>query len=520
MRGAVLIPDEGMRELTRQRLLDFREPLPLDLLAQLQGMPPVQGGLEIFPDEGLDHILNKVPMATVAIQTTYYLGLFTSQTASTVPARTVTLVSQSGITEVANAGAYSRVAVANTDWGAISTSGSGRRTTSAQKSFAESTGSWSSVNGFFLATVTTHAAGVAIFYANFDDGQAVNVNSAGYTPAHHAVLPGGRLGRARLQQKATRALPRGRSRARRVSRWPARAPSEFSRSERRWLCGRVWWPAREVSHGPVFTTPTRRWAPSRPGGARAPACGVVRSRAYDPAMAERELVEEKVPWGHKPGKQNWVERYDALKPKGTNWIRRAAEHMHGKGMETGHAIASAVNAAKKMCATGDTNLPGKQSVNPGSRAQACEAVRIWEAAKAKARAARVSEAELRIENELSREERFVLSFDQARALRAQDEFPSGLVQGLVLLSEEEDQAKALAESVATVRRWANGLNDEADRVPQALVRQALEALVSWDIARLRAQSKLIEEGTGRRDRRFTDSEFIEALKSRGELPQL
>jgi hypothetical protein len=181
MRGAVLIPDEGKRELARQRLLDFREPLPLDLLAALMGLPPIQGGLELFPDEGLDHMLAKVPMATTAIQTTYHLGLFTSQTPTTVPARTVTLASQTGITEVANSGAYARAAVANTDWGAIATSGSGRRTTSAQKSFAESTGSWGAVNGFFLATTGTHAAGVAVFYANFDDGQAVNVNSAGYT---------------------------------------------------------------------------------------------------------------------------------------------------------------------------------------------------------------------------------------------------------------------------------------------------------------------------------------------------
>ena len=179
--GAVLLPDEGKRELERVRVLDYREPGFEDLVAQLLGMPPVQGGLELFPDEGLDHILDKVPRATTAIQTTYYLGLFTSQTPSTVPARTVTLASQSGITEVPNAAAYARVAVANTDWGAPSTSGSGRRTTSAQKSFAESTGSWGTVNGFFLATIATFGLGVAVFYANFDDTTAVNVNSSGFT---------------------------------------------------------------------------------------------------------------------------------------------------------------------------------------------------------------------------------------------------------------------------------------------------------------------------------------------------
>src|SRR5690606_27483392 len=51
-----------------------------------------------------------------------------------------------------------------------------------------------------------------------------------------------------------------------------------------------------------------------------------------------------------------------------------------------HAIAVAVNAVKKMCATGDVNFPGKQSVNVGSRAEACAAVADWERKKAQARA--------------------------------------------------------------------------------------------------------------------------------------
>ena len=135
---------------------------------------------EIFPDEGLDHILNKVPRSTVAIQTTYYLGLFTTQTASTVAARTETLAS-AGVGEPSG-GAYARVAVANTDWAAIATNGSGRRTTSAQKSFVENSASWGTINGFFLANQLAVGAGsVAIFYANFDDVTAIPATVAGYT---------------------------------------------------------------------------------------------------------------------------------------------------------------------------------------------------------------------------------------------------------------------------------------------------------------------------------------------------
>jgi hypothetical protein len=60
-----------------------------------------------------------------------------------------------------------------------------------------------------------------------------------------------------------------------------------------------------------------------------------------------------------------------------SYIKRIANHLKKKGMSQSHAIASAVNAAKKMCATGDLNFPGDQDVNPGSRAQACAAVAQW-----------------------------------------------------------------------------------------------------------------------------------------------
>jgi hypothetical protein len=74
-----------------------------------------------------------------------------------------------------------RVSVANTDWAAIATNGTGRRTTAAQKSFPESTASWGTVNGFFDANAAGQGAGAAFFYANFDDVTAVVVGGAGYT---------------------------------------------------------------------------------------------------------------------------------------------------------------------------------------------------------------------------------------------------------------------------------------------------------------------------------------------------
>ncbi|MFG2225379.1 hypothetical protein [Streptomyces sp. NPDC048644] len=79
---------------------------------------------------------------------------------------------------------------------------------------------------------------------------------------------------------------------------------------------------------------------------------------------------------------NWVEKAGGL-PK---YIKRIAKHLQEQGMDESRAIATAVNAAKRMCATGDLNFPGKQNVNAGSRAEACAAITQWEAKKAKSHA--------------------------------------------------------------------------------------------------------------------------------------
>jgi hypothetical protein len=82
------------------------------------------------------------------------------------------------------------------------------------------------------------------------------------------------------------------------------------------------------------------------------------------------------------GKNNWVAKAGGLPP----YIKSIKNHLEAKGMETGHAIAVAVNVCKKACATGDLNWPGHQSENAGSRAKACAAIAHWESMKAKAHA--------------------------------------------------------------------------------------------------------------------------------------
>lgn len=91
---------------------------------------------------------------------------------------------------------------------------------------------------------------------------------------------------------------------------------------------------------------------------------------FEPDAEAEELAKKK---------PNWVEKAGGLPP----YIKRIAKHLKEKGMDESRAIATAVNAAKKMCSEGDTNFPGKQDINPGSQAEACAAVADWEAKKAK-----------------------------------------------------------------------------------------------------------------------------------------
>ena len=102
-----------------------------------------------------------------------------------------------------------------------------------------------------------------------------------------------------------------------------------------------------------------------------------RLRGIESLAAEGKGVLEKV-----PGKQNWVDRVGGFPPG--NWIYRCAIHLHAKGFTVGHALATAINAAKKACATGDLNWPGWQGINMKSRAECCAAVAQWEAMKARA----------------------------------------------------------------------------------------------------------------------------------------
>lgn len=91
-----------------------------------------------------------------------------------------------------------------------------------------------------------------------------------------------------------------------------------------------------------------------------------------------------------PQADNWIDRLPAGMRAAWNRsiIYRAAVHMHTeRGMPVGQAIASAINWARHIVATGDVKQwPGPQRVRPSSVAECAAALALWESMKAAARA--------------------------------------------------------------------------------------------------------------------------------------
>lgn len=56
---------------------------------------------------------------------------------------------------------------------------------------------------------------------------------------------------------------------------------------------------------------------------------------------------------------------------------RIHDHLVRKGFSDSHAWATAVNAVRKGCETGDTNFPGKQEMGKISRTRYCNAYKQW-----------------------------------------------------------------------------------------------------------------------------------------------
>lgn len=211
---------------------------------------------------------------------------------------------------------------------------------------------------------------------------------------------------------------------------------------------------------PTLATGKRAAAPAK--AAAAPSAAGSAEAAGPTAVAEATLTVleadgPKMKLTNKPGKTNWVENAGGL----PDYIKRIAEHVKGKnpGWDDGRAIAVAVNSAKKMCASGDTNLPGAQTVNAGSKAEACAAVASWEAKKGKGK---VSEAALDVFGGDEYDLRQLSPAEHREVMRVYRMIAEG---GLEAVQEANERERA-----ATRARWikwerSNGIHRGADHKP-------------------------------------------------------
>lgn len=125
-------------------------------------------------------VLGQFPGNATRLSTTY-LGLFTSQTASTVITSGQTMAN---VTETTYTN-YARQALAAATWGAAGAGTGGRKVTYPQVTFPTVGATGATINGFFISDAST--AGKVIYQANFDDVTARTLATGDIirvTPSH------------------------------------------------------------------------------------------------------------------------------------------------------------------------------------------------------------------------------------------------------------------------------------------------------------------------------------------------
>ena len=127
---------------------------------------------EIWPDEGLDIVLEIFPRGGANLTSTF-LTLFTAFSASTVG----TAGQLADAYTEPSGGSFARQTIVSASWGAIAAGTGGRKTTASQITFPTATASWGTINGFWLANQLSASGDKAIFAANFDDTTAVTINT-------------------------------------------------------------------------------------------------------------------------------------------------------------------------------------------------------------------------------------------------------------------------------------------------------------------------------------------------------
>jgi len=154
--------------------------------------------LYLFPQEGLNYLLNVAPKASTFPSTTY-LGLFTTSwgTIEGYGYTNINVTLNSGTYPVAEVsgtggGGYARIALTSGNWGAPTTGTTviGANTINVQQTtynsaltFTCTSGTWSPVYGIFITTsgqlnsVSNGTSNTVLWYAPFSDQQPVTLAS-------------------------------------------------------------------------------------------------------------------------------------------------------------------------------------------------------------------------------------------------------------------------------------------------------------------------------------------------------
>ena len=126
-----------------------------------------------WTDTGHSALINIIPQNGTNISS-FYIGLFGSQTSGTVPNRTAFEgATPGGWVESVN---MARDVVSAAQWGAPSIAGGGTQSTGRQVAFT-ATGA-GSANGYFISNrVSAIAGAIVLGFSNFDDLSTVSYNS-------------------------------------------------------------------------------------------------------------------------------------------------------------------------------------------------------------------------------------------------------------------------------------------------------------------------------------------------------
>lgn len=215
---------------------------------------------------------------------------------------------------------------------------------------------------------------------------------------------------------------------------------------------------------------------------------------------------------------NWVQQTGGL----PSLIDRAAKHLHyERGRTISAAIATAVNWAKKMCASG-TAFGGKVKVSGKAQAAACAAVAEWEAKKAKAKVTKrkVRKGEIAWETEegSSAYLRSVGDVNEGLLKRiakavgiSEDELPADVAKAATFaeMMAERELDKALPDAFnvlrdAVYRAFYPPPNDPDPRSPEDLISESLDEFKEWAL-------DLVKQAVGK-----SEAELVELV---GEKPE-